>query len=102
MHGTVLSMLATPEIAHFTAAGPPDTDYAEQVARLARVLRETFGVAFSLWNAESGELAYASVEQPGCNDGLRGQMARALHGNSPEFLADEDCLLLLGVPFSLR
>jgi putative nucleotidyltransferase with HDIG domain len=99
---TVLSMLASPEISHFTAAGPPDTDYAEQLARVARVLRESFGVAFSLWNAESGELVHASVEQPGCNDAVRGQMARALHGNSPEFLADEDCLLLLGVPFSLR
>src|SRR4030095_14491885 len=78
---TVRSMLASPEIAHFTAAGPSDTDYAEQVARVSRVLRESFGVAFSLWNAETGELVYASMEQPGGNDAVRGQMARALHGS---------------------
>jgi HD-GYP domain-containing protein (c-di-GMP phosphodiesterase class II) len=95
-------MLASPEIAHFTAAGPSDTDYAEQVARVSRVLRESFGVAFSLWNSETGELAYASLEQPGGNDAVRGQMARALHGSSPEILTDEDCVLLLSVPFSLR
>jgi len=95
-------MIASPEIAHFTAAGPSEAECAEQLARLASVLRESFDVAFTLWNADSGELAHASIQQPGCNDPLRGQLARALHGEQPEFLADEDCLLILGIPFALR
>jgi hypothetical protein len=95
-------MLAPPELAHFTAAGPTETECAAQFARLAGTLRESFGVAFSLWDSQTGELVHASVKQPGCNDPLRGQLARAIHGSQPEFLADEDCLLVLGIPFALR
>ena len=95
-------MLAPPELAHFTAAGPSQTECAIQFARLAGALRESFGVAFSLWDAQTGELVHASVKQPGCNDPLRGQLARAIHGTQPQFLADEDCLLVLGIPFPLR
>ena len=94
-------MIASPEIAHFTAAGPSEVECSELLAQLAGTLRESFGVAFTLWNADSGELAYASVQQPGCNDPLRGQLARALYGQRPEFLADEDCLVILGSPFAL-
>ncbi len=95
-------MIATPEIEHFTAAGPSEAERTGQHARLAGVLRESFGVAFTLWDAESGELAYASLQQPGSNDPLRGQLARALHDQAPEFLADEDGLLVLGIPLPLR
>ncbi len=95
-------MLASVELAHFTAAGPTERERCEQVARVAAVLRESFGTAFSLWDSQTGELVHASVQQPGCNDPLRGQLARALTGNDPQFLADEDCLLLLGIPLSLR
>jgi hypothetical protein len=94
-------MIASPEIAHFTAAGPSEVECSELLAQLAGTLRESFGVAFTLWIADSGELAYASVQQPGCNDPLRGQLARALYGQRPEFLADEDCLVILGIPFAL-
>jgi len=95
-------MLAASDIAHFTAAGPSEAECTEQLARLSGVLRESFDAAFTLWHADSGELAHASVQQPGCNDPLRGQLARALHGDAPEFLADEDCVLVLGIPFALR
>ena len=96
------TMIATPEIEHFTAAGPSDAERTDQYARWAGLLRESFGVAFTLWDAESGELAYASLEQPGCNDPLRGQLARALPGGAPEFLADEGGLVVLGIPLALR
>jgi putative nucleotidyltransferase with HDIG domain len=95
-------MIATPEIEQFTAAGPSDAERTEQFARLAHLLRESFGVAFTLWDAESGELTHASLEQPGCNDPLRGQLARALYGSKPEFLADESGLVVLGIPLALR
>jgi hypothetical protein len=95
-------MIATPAIEHFTAAGPSEAERHAQLARLAAVLRETFGVGFALWDAESGELALASLDQPGCNDPLRGQLARALGGDAPDFLADEDCLVVLGIPLAPR
>ncbi len=95
-------MLAPPENTHYTAAGPPEVERAEHYSRLAAVLRETFGVAFSLWDAQTGQLVHASVQQPGCNDPLRGQLARAVQGIEPQFLADEDSLLLLGIPLPLR
>jgi HD-GYP domain-containing protein (c-di-GMP phosphodiesterase class II) len=95
-------MLASPELAQFTAAGPTDAQRSEQLARLAAALRESFGVAFSLWDSDTGELMHASLEQPGCNDPLRGQLARALVGDGPQFLADEDCLLVLGIPLPLK
>ncbi len=47
---------------------------------------------------EPGELLHASVQQPGSNDLFRGQLARAIHGCEPQFIADEDCVLLLAVP----
>ena len=95
-------MVTAPELARFTAAGPTDRERAEQLSRLAGVLRESFGVGFSLWDAATGELAHASVHQPGCNDPLRGQLARALVGDEPQFLADEDSVLVLGIPLPLR
>src|SRR5439155_75116 len=60
--------------------------------------RKAFGTSFTLWDGNSGELLHASVQQPGSNDLFRGQLARAIHGNEPQFIADEDCLLLLAVP----
>ena len=95
-------MLAAPEITHYTAAGPSEVERAEQFAHLAGVLRESFGVAFSLWDGETGQLVHASTQQPACNDPLRGQLARAIQGIEPQFLADEDSLLLLGIPLPLR
>ncbi|MEX2174090.1 MAG: HD-GYP domain-containing protein [Pirellulaceae bacterium] len=95
-------MLTSPELARFTAAGPTDHELSTELVGLAVVLRETFGESFSLWDAQTGELAHASTQQPACNDPLRGQLARALHGNQPQFLADDDGWLLLGIPFSLK
>jgi putative nucleotidyltransferase with HDIG domain len=95
-------MLVTPEIEHFTAAGPSAAERGEQLALVARVLRQSFGAAFSLWDAETGELAYASPDQPGANEPLRGQLARALHGEQPDFLADDDGVVVLGIPLASR
>src|SRR4029450_2113136 len=91
------SMIATPEIERFTAYGPSAGECAEQLTRTAQVLRESFGVAFTLWDAASGELALASEEQPGSNDPLRGQLARALLRGTSGVFGDEGCVVLVSL-----
>ena len=76
-------------------------DLSGGIATLAISLRRAFGVAFSFWQRESGELLHVSMQQPGSNDPLRGQLARAVVGTEPQFIADEDSVLLLAVPFTL-
>ena len=75
---------------------------AIEMARLAAALRRAFGTAFSFWNSEAGDLMHVSLQQPGSNDPLRGQLARAVVGGEPQFIADEDSVLLLAVPFPLK
>ena len=91
-------MLATAEIESFVAAQPYEVDIAPELAQLRCRLRKAFGTSFTLWDGETGELLHASVQQPGSNDLFRGQLARAIHGSEPQFIADEDCVLLLAVP----
>lgn len=67
-------------------------------SRYAAALWRAFGQAFSLWDGATGELLFASVEQPGGNDPSRGQLCRAIVGHGPQFLADEDAVLLLAIP----
>jgi putative nucleotidyltransferase with HDIG domain len=93
-------MPATAEIAKFVAPQPLVVDHGPELACCAATLERAFGEWFTLWDRETGELLYASVEQPGSNDLFRGQLARGVHGNKPQFVADEDCLLLLAVPLS--
>jgi putative nucleotidyltransferase with HDIG domain len=94
-------MLATAALDSFVAAQPYEADLAPELARCAATLRKSLATSFSLWDAETGELAYASLEQPGCNDPFRGQLVRAVHGQEPQFVADEDCVLVLAVPVPL-
>lgn len=94
-------MLDTAEVAQFTASAPPESEHAAGLARLAAALRKAFGVSFTLWDAASGEILHASLQQPGSNDPLRGQLARALVGSEPQFVADEDSVLLLAIPLAL-
>ncbi len=91
-------MPATVEIRKFVAPQPLQVDSGPELTRCSAALRRAFGTSFTLWDGNSGELLHASVQQPGSNDLFRGQLARAIHGNEPQFIADEDCLLLLAVP----
>ena len=76
-------------------------DPMPEIARLSSVLRRTFGTAFSFWQGDTGELVHVSLQQPGSNDPDRGQLARAVTGNAPQFIADEDSVVLLAIPFTL-
>src|SRR6478752_5909245 len=91
-------MPATAEITKFVAPQPLQVDNGPELTRCSAALRKAFGTSFTLWDGQSGELLHASVQQPGSNDLFRGQLARAIHGSEPQFIADEDCVLLLAVP----
>jgi HD-GYP domain-containing protein (c-di-GMP phosphodiesterase class II) len=91
-------MPATAEIQRFVAPQPLVVDEGPVLTQSAAALRAAFGTAFTLWDADSGELLHASVQQPGSNDLFRGQLVRALYGNEPQIIADEDCVVLLAVP----
>jgi len=77
-----------------------ESDATGELAPLAGTLRRSFGTPFSYWSRSTGELAYATL-QPGSNDPLRGQLARAMVGSEPQFIQDEDCLLVLAIPLNL-
>jgi putative nucleotidyltransferase with HDIG domain len=94
-------MPATAEIESFLAAPLPEVDQAPDIDRCAATLRKAFGAAFTLWDRESGEVLHASTQQPGSNDPRRGQLVRAMPGTDPQFIADEDCVLLLAVPLQV-
>ncbi len=91
-------MPAIAEIRKFVAPQPVRVETVPELTRCAATLRRVFGTSFTIWDGTSGELMHASVQQPGSNDLFRGQLARAIHGSEPQFLADEDCVLLLAVP----
>src|SRR5262249_5053074 len=74
------------------------TDEELDFVQYAAAVRKAFGTSFTLWDADSGELLHASLQQPGSNDLFRGQLARAIYGCEPQFIADEDSVLLLGIP----
>lgn len=94
--------MATLDIRDRLTLASVETDFSGEVAQIAAVMRRSFGTAFTFWNADNGELVHVSLQQPGSNDPLRGQLARAVVGNEPQFIADEDSVLLLAVPLTLE
>ena len=93
-------MTAAIELPFQTAFPLLEADASSELAPLAATLRQTFGTPFSIWSRGTGELSHATL-QPGSNDPLRGQLARVLPGNDPQFIQDEDSLLVLAIPLGL-
>lgn len=83
------------------AAAPVQAELSAQLATVAVAVRKAFGATFSLWDGDTGELLHVSLQQPGSNDPQRGTLVRGVVGIEPQFLADEDVALLLGIPFRL-
>jgi HD-GYP domain-containing protein (c-di-GMP phosphodiesterase class II) len=83
------------------APGSTQAEISAELQALAVTLRKAFGVAFSIWDCQSGDLLHVSLQQPGSNDPQRGLLARAVVGLDPQFLADDDCGLLLAIPIQL-
>ena len=77
-----------------------EVDFSGELAPLAANLRRAFGTPFSFWMHDSGELAHAAL-QPGSNDPLRGQLARAMVGSEPQFILDEDSVAVIAIPLHL-
>jgi HD-GYP domain-containing protein (c-di-GMP phosphodiesterase class II) len=97
-HDSSLDMPVIAELTRSLVAGQPEADLSTELPLLAANLRKAFGIAFSFWHAETGEVLHVSLQQPGSSDPLRGQLARAVVGGDPQFIADEDCVLLLAIP----
>ena len=58
-------MLGTAEINALVAPAPPEFDYSADLAHCAIALRKAFGVSFTLWDAQTGELLHASLAAAG-------------------------------------
>lgn len=85
----------------FAAMGQGQADLSAQLQMVAVAARKAFGVTFSIWDGDCGELLHVSLQQPGSNDPQRGALVRGVVGLEPQFLADEDVALLLAIPFQL-
>lgn len=80
----------------------PVVDLTRDLTPVADELRAAFGAAFSFWCSETGEMLLPTLQQPGANDPARGNLARGVVGATPQFVADEDCVLLLAIPFAIK
>ena len=98
LHHCLIAMAVTAELSQSLVACQPEADLSAELPTLAATLRKAFGVAFTFWHGDTGEVLYVSLQQPGSNDPLRGQLARAVVGSDPQFIADEDCVVLLAIP----
>ncbi len=87
--------------AGFAAMGQGQAELSAQLQMVAVAARKAFGVTFSIWDGDCGELLHVSLQQPGSNDPQRGALVRGVVGLEPQFLADEDVALLLAIPFQL-
>jgi HD-GYP domain-containing protein (c-di-GMP phosphodiesterase class II) len=85
----------------FAAMGQGQAELSAQLQMVAVAARKAFGVTFSIWDGDCGELLHVSLQQPGSNDPQRGALVRGVVGLEPQFLADEDVALLLAIPFQL-
>ena len=94
-------MLAAAELAHFTAPASARRDTAENIRQVASHLEPLFGAQFCFWNAQTGDKLLSSSQRSLAGDALCGHLARAV-GREPQFIIDEDCLLLLAVPLTLE
>ena len=102
------SILEQPSKLPFPSSGPAacpvtlgQAELSTQLQTIAVAVRKAFGVTFSFWDGDSGELLHVSLQQPGSNDPQRGALIRGVVGLEPQFLADEDVALLLAIPFRL-
>ncbi|MEN6558766.1 MAG: HD-GYP domain-containing protein [Thermoguttaceae bacterium] len=65
------------------------------------LLRQAFGVSFTLLDGPTGDVIHESSDQPVRDWGLRAEICRAVaRGGRPEFLDDEDPVLTLALPLS--
>lgn len=93
-----------PALAELEAFAAPQASQGHDPAAFGectQLLRRAFSTAFTFWDAQGGELRWPSHDQPGSNDPFRGQLARAVRGTQPQFIADEDSVLLLAIPLAV-
>lgn len=77
----------------------PAVDGDSRVAQFVAALRRTFGVDFSIFESDSGQLLHASCQQPAGDTGFRSELARAVANRAePAFLGEEDPVLIFALP----
>jgi len=73
------------------------------VRQATRALRDAFGVAFQLYDGETGELVVAGEDQPVGDVGLREELCRAVaRRGRVEFIQEEPPVMLLAIPIQLE
>jgi HD-GYP domain-containing protein (c-di-GMP phosphodiesterase class II) len=79
---------------HAARLGP-----ASSLSVFAEELRGWFNVEFSLWDGTTGELLHAAEGQPRGDESLLSELVRTVAKRpAPQFLGDEDCVVLLALP----
>ena len=82
-------------------SGPPLSpgNAAESVGKMRELLDTAFGVELTLLDGESGQLLYASADQPHHEWELRAELCcEVARRGRPEFIEDEDPFLVLALP----
>lgn len=80
----------------------PGLSWPEQLNRFRDHLNRSFGVDFNIWNADTSELVYESESQPQLLNSLVAPLvAEVGRQATPQFLADEDAIVVLGIPVRL-
>ena len=79
---------------------PADSgDSAAEVAGVVAALRGWFDVEFSIFDGATGTLIHRNDSVPCGDDPVYQELARVVAGgNSPEFIAEEDPVLVLALP----
>jgi putative nucleotidyltransferase with HDIG domain len=91
--------LATQNLTKHAHNGNPPVERSPQVAPLVASLQRTFGVEFSIYDGQDGQLLHRSEEQPVGDAAFRGELAKAVaHRAEPAFLGEEEPLLILALP----
>ncbi|OHB82925.1 MAG: phosphohydrolase [Planctomycetes bacterium RBG_16_64_12] len=70
-------------------------------SKTAALVEQAFGVEFNLVDGESGELVYASPDQPGADWQMRAELFREVaRRGRPEFVEEEPPLVVLALPLA--
>ena len=78
------------------------TEQRAGVEELARGLQQTFGIEFTFFHGEEGEVLLLGEEQPQGDVKFRGELAKAVANRcEPAFLGEEEPVLVFALPLSL-
>lgn len=81
---------------------PPASRLDPVSEQLRADLQCCYGVDFSLWDGQTGQLLQRGKDQPPGDEGLLAALVQTVAGKSgPHFVGYEDCVVQLAIPFRL-